>query len=148
MNKKFLFSLVVAIALGTVVGRYFYNETSAKTVFGEDELIFLQQGVYTDKKNMEENIKRIDPKVVVKEQDKYYVYVGITKSKKNAEKIKQVYEKKGYDIYEKMMQNESSEFKSNLEQFDLLLTKTTKEEELMSINEVVLANYEQTLQKS
>ena len=99
MNKKFLFSLVVAIALGTVVGRYFYNETSAKTVFGEDELIFLQQGVYTDKKNMEENIKRIDPKVVVKEQDKYYVYVGITKSKKNAEKIKKVYEKKGYDIY-------------------------------------------------
>ena len=47
-----------------------------------------------------------------------------------------------------MMPNESSEFKSNLEQFDLLLTKTTKEEDLMSINEVVLANYEQTLQKS
>ncbi len=148
MNKKFLFSLVVAILLGTAVGKYFYNETSAKTVFQEDEIIFLQQGVYTDKNNMEENIKRIDPKVVVHNEDKYYVYVGITKNQKNAQKIKDIYDKKGYDIYEKVLSVSSEEFKNNVEQFDLLLEKATKEEEIMTINEVILANYEQTLQKS
>ena len=97
---------------------------------------------------MEDNIKRIDPKIVVEEQDKYYVYVGITKNQKNADKIKELYEKKGYDIYEKKIPISNEEFKNNLEQFDLLLDKTTKEEELISINEVILANYEQTLQKS
>ncbi len=148
MNKKFLFSLVVAIFLGTAVGKYFYDETSAKTVFQEDEIIFLQQGVYTDKNNMEENIKRIDPKVVVHNEDKYYVYVGITKNQKNAKKIKDIYDKKGYDIYEKVLSVSSEEFKNNVEQFDLLLEKATKEEEIMTINEVILANYEQTLQKS
>lgn len=148
MNKKFLFSLVVAIALGTVVGKYFYNETNAQTVFKEGEIIFLQQGVYTDKKNMEENIKRIDPKVIVEEDDKFYVYVGITKSKKNAEKIKALYEKKGYDIYEKNIAVSNEEFKNNLEQFDLLLNRAEKEEEITPINEVILANYEQILQKS
>lgn len=148
MNKKFLFSLVVAISLGTVVGKYCYDETAAKTVFHEDDLIFLQQGVYTDKENMEENTKRIDPKVVVHEDHKYYVYVGITKKQKNAEKLKKIYEKKGYDIYEKKQSTSSEEFKNNLEQFDLLLDKAEKEEELISINEVILANYEQTLQKS
>lgn len=148
MNKKFLFSLAVAILLGTVVGKYFYKENNTKTVFHENDIIFLQQGVYTDKKNMEDNIKRIDPKIVVEEQDKYYVYVGITKNQKNADKIKEIYEKKGYDIYEKKIPISNEEFKNNLEQFDLLLDKTTKEEELISINEVILANYEQTLQKS
>jgi len=148
MNKKFLFAFICAIALGTIVGKYFYNETSAKTVFLEDDIIFLQQGVYTNKKNMEENIKRIDPKVVVEDGNKFYVYVGITKNKKNAQKIKAIYEKKGYDIYEKNLSVTGEEFKNNLEQFDLLLEKASKEEEIMTINEVVLANYEQTLQKS
>ncbi len=148
MNKKFLFSLIVAMTLGTIVGKYFYNQTATKTVFGEEKIVFLQQGVYTDKNNMEENIKRVDPKVVVHEQDKYYVYVGITKNKKNAQKLKQIYEKKGYDIYEKTLPVASEEFKNNVEQFDLLLEKTNKEEEIMTINEVILANYEQTLQKS
>lgn len=148
MNKKFLFSLVVAIGLGTFVGKYFYDETNAKSVFKEEEVIFLQQGVYTDKVNMEENTKRIDPKVVVKEKDKYYVYVGITKKKENAKKIKNIYEQLGYDIYEKNQSIFSTEFKNNLEQFDLLLEKTKKEEEIQTINEVILANYEQSLQKS
>ena len=148
MNKRFLLFLVVAIILGTFIGHYFYNETNAKSVFADDDFIFLQQGVYTNKENMEENTKRIDPKVVVEEDNKFYVYVGITKEKKNAQKLKKFYEKMGYDIYEKSIPVVSSEFKNNLEQFDMLLAKTTKEEEIITINEVILANYEQTLQKN
>jgi len=140
--------LVVAIALGTFTGKYFYDETSAKSVFQEDECIFLQQGVYTDRKNMEENTRRIDPKVVVKERNRYYVYVGITKSEENAKKLKKIYSQQGYDIYEKNISISSLEFKNNLEQFDLLLGKAKRVEEIQSINEVILANYEQILQKS
>lgn len=148
MNKRFLFFLVVTIALGTFVGQYFYNETNAKSVFADNDFIFLQQGVYTNKENMEENTKRMDPKVVIEEDNKFYVYVGITKLEKNAQKLKKIYEEKGYDIYEKNIPITSSEFINNLEQFDALLSKTKKEEEIMSINEVILANYEQTIQKN
>lgn len=140
--------LLLAVSLGTVVGKYFYQETNAKTVFQDEKLIFLQQGVYTNKENMEENSRRIDPKIVVEENEKYYVYVGITGDEKNAQKLKEIYQNQGYEIYEKKVDVSNQEFKSNLDQFDLLLSKTNKEEELLSINEVILANYEQILQKS
>ena len=119
MNKRFLIFLFLAIVLGTITGKYVYGKENTEDVFQEGELIFLQQGVYTNKENMQENSKRIDPKIVVKEDDKYYVYVGITGKEENAKKLKELYEKMGGPIYQKKLNVSNLEFKNNLQQFDL-----------------------------
>ena len=76
-----------------------------------------------------------------------YVYLGITRDSNNAKKIKAIYEKKGYQIYIKEQNLSNEEFYNNVTQFDLLITGTNKESEILTIEEVVLANYEELIKK-
>ncbi len=146
--RRFFIVLVTAVILGTFLGRYMEQKVNMQSVFQEENFIFLQQGVYTNKEHMEENSRKLDPKLVVFEDGKYYVYVGITKEKENAVKLEKIYEKKGYPVIERTGTVSNLEFENNLEQFDLLLKQTKKEEEILSINEVILSSYEQSLQKT
>ena len=79
--------------------------------------------------------------------NKQYVYLGITRDSNNAKKIKAIYEKKGYQIYIKEQNLSNEEFYNNVTQFDLLINGTNKESEILTIEEVVLANYEELIKK-
>ena len=96
---------------------------------------------------MLENTKDIEVKLINEENDKYYVYLGITKDEENAKKIKEIYTNKGYQLYIKEVSLTNEEFYNNVEQFDLLIKNTNKEEEILTIEEVVLANYEEIIKK-
>ena len=108
-------------------------------------IIFLQEGIYSNEKNMLENTKELDSKLVINENNKYYVYLGITKEEKIAQKIKNIYQNKGYSLYIKEINISNEEFYNNVTQFDLLINNTNKENEILTIEEVVLANYEEII---
>ena len=57
--------------------------------------------------------------------------------------IKKIYEDMGYQIYlmDKTINNE--EFSNNVTQFDLLVSESDSSEDILTIEEVVLANYEE-----
>ena len=80
--------------------------------------------------------------------DKYHVYLGITKDYDIALKLKQIYESEGYQIYIKEVTLDNMEFSNNLEQFDLLIENAKNKNEILTIEEVVLANYEEIIQKN
>ncbi len=146
--KKTLILGFVAIILGLIVGNFLHNGEVIASVFEEgNSYYFLQEGVYQSKEAMEENTKKLDPKTIDYREGKYYVYLGITRSEKNANKMKKIYEEKGYPIYIKEQNISNEEFYNNVSQFDLLIENTTEEEEILTIEEVVLANYEQVMQK-
>lgn len=146
--KKTLLLGLVAIILGLIVGHFLHDNTSIVDVFKEgNSYYFLQEGVYQSKQTMEENTKKLTPKTVDYVDGKYYVYLGITRNKENADKIKKIYEKKGYPIYIKEQNLVSEEFLNNLSQFDMLIENTKEEEEILTIEEVILSNYEQIMQK-
>ena len=94
---------------------------------------------------MLENTKDLETKLVNKENDKFYVYLGITRDEENAKKIKQIYNNKGYQLYIKEVSLSNEEFYNNVTQFDLLIKNTDKKEEILTIEEVVLANYEEII---
>ena len=96
---------------------------------------------------MRENTKDILIKTVDVLNNKQYVYLGITRDSNNAKKIKAIYEKKGYQIYIKEQNLSNEEFYNNVTQFDLLINGTNKESEILTIEEVVLANYEELIKK-
>ena len=75
------------------------------------------------------------------------MYVGITTSKSNADKIKKVYDDKNIDIYIKQDNINNVEFISNLEQYDVLLESVDKKKDILSINEVILSTYEEMVVK-
>ncbi len=144
--KKLLILIAVATILGGISGKFLFSkyENIDKLVFNENKKVYLlQEGVYSSKSSLDSNTKDISPKLVVKNNDKYYVYVGITKNYNNAKKIKKMYNDKGYNIYQKEKNIKSDEFLNNVEQFDVLVENTKKEQDISTIQEVILSNYEE-----
>ena len=144
MVKKILLTIVVAAVLGSITGIIVHNKFNDE-VFAFNEgykLYFLREGVYTNKKVMEENTKKLDPKLVVHEDNKYYVYVGITSREKVADKIKDIYSDMDIDVYKKEEMIDDERFISNVEQFDSMISSADNEE-VLAIEEVILSNYEE-----
>lgn len=147
MKKKIFYSIIILIT-GIIVGRNIYLSKSMQTFSNKDIYYFIQEGVYSSKSIMEENIKNMDLKVVDELDNKYYVYLGITKDESIAKKLKEIYESQGYQIYIKEVSLSNEEFNNNVTQFDLLINSTTSEKEILTIEKVVLANYEEIIKKN
>lgn len=146
MKKTIILSLIFTL-LGTLTGLIINTNDNKqiKTFNEEKKYYFLQEGIYSNEKNMLENTKELDSKLVINENNKYYVYLGITKEEKIAQKIKNIYQNKGYSLYIKEINISNEEFYNNVTQFDLLINNTNKENEILTIEEVVLANYEEII---
>lgn len=144
MKKTIILSIAFLI-IGIILGNKIYTAKNSFTnVFSEGETYyFLQEGIYSNLDILEENIKNITPKYINQQDNKYYVYLGITKDINNAKKLKEIYTKKGYAIYIKEQKINNEEFKSNITQLDILLSNATTEKELLTITEVIIANYEE-----
>lgn len=148
MKKTIIYGFISVVA-GIVLGKYLSIEDfKSLPTFKTGELYyFLQEGIYLSEENLAENTKNIETKLVEKSNDKYYVYLGITKNLKVAEKLKQLYENQGYQVYIKEVELKNEEFYNNVTQFDLLLNNDISESEMLTIEEVVLANYEEITRK-
>ena len=59
-----------------------------------------------------------------------------------------MYESKGYSIYEKQIDVNNEEFINNIDQFDILVDSTKNNNDISTIEEVILANYEDLIQNS
>ena len=147
--KNIFIKGIIFIILGFFLGNFIFGTKFevGKKLSKKESYYFLQQGVYSSKDNLKNNIKDISQKVVDYSDNKYYVYVGITKDKKIADKIKKIYEERGVIIHTKEKNINSKEFQTNVEQFDLLINATNEEDEILTIEEVVLANYNEIVKK-
>lgn len=144
MSKRFILGILITMVLGVVTAKVVYSKTILKNDLKENNLIyFLQLGVYIDEDTMNDDIKNIENKLILQEDNKYYVYVGISKSKNNLKKISKLYENKGYSLYIKEQIVMNNEFLINLEQFDKLLKEANSMEEISTINSVILSSYEE-----
>ena len=142
MKVKFIFPIFLAITIGFLCARIFYNTfNEIKDVHSNS--YFLQVGVFKDKASLKKLTKDLKAYITVEEDGKSYVYVGITTDEKNKDKIKKLYEDKGYSVYVKENYINNINFYSNLVQYDVLLSEVTKEEDLISISKVILSSYEE-----
>ena len=149
MNKKIILSVIFTMLLGIATAKVVYSKTiSSDDKKSNNTVYFIQLGVYTNKNSMQLDTKSIENKIVTQENDKYYVYVGISKSKKNLEKVSKLYKNDGYSLYIKEMSVLNNEFLVNLEQFDKLIESAKTNEEINTINMVILSSYEEMVIKS
>ena len=147
MRKTFIY-MTVAILLGGLCGKVLYDkyEETAFTFNNQEMVYFLQEGVYSSLDSLNRNTKNIN-KVIIKEDNKYYAYVGISKSIDGIKKIKKVYKDKGYSTYQKEKNITDEVFLTNLDQYDILLDGAKTNDDILTIQEVVLANYEEITKK-
>ena len=147
--KKLIKRGLIFVALGFLLGEVMFGDVKKywNQLQKMDTYYFLQEGMYSDLNELQSNMRNISQKLIDTEKDKYYVYVGITKDKEIAETIIDIYEKKGFKIHAKEKSLSSPEFSENVNQFDLLIKDTEEEDQILVIEKVVLANYEEIVKK-
>lgn len=143
--KKILIFGIIFIFIGFILGKMIFGNKIdlLKKIYNMDTYYFLQEGVYSDRSILQNNLSKLNKKVIDYNNDKFYVYVGITKDIKVAKKIKKIYKNMGISVYQKEKDISSSEFSNNVTQFDLLINATDEDDEILTIEEVVLANYDE-----
>lgn len=142
MKKSFLFFLIGSIVLGfisaqIVYSRYIFNLKSLRF-----NSYFLQIGKYDDEESIINDFGNDFKYLVLNEDDSYNVYVGITTSLYNVDKIKDIYEEKDYSVVVKPVVVDNVEFISNLEEFDKLILEVDSSN-VVSIMNVILSSYEE-----
>ena len=149
MTKSFFITMLVAILIGAVLGNFLFEQykLESETVIKEvNSTYFLVEGTYSTETQATKAVTSntdIDPYIIVKEDANYIVYLAITASNDNLEKLKKMYEEKDVNASIKKMSIENEEFLATLEQMDILLNNAKTNDEITSITEVVLANYQE-----
>ena len=81
------------------------------------------------------------------EDNQYHAYIGITKSKNNATKIKQTYEQNNLATYTIEKNINNKEFSTILTQYDDVLSKTDDVNTIKVIENQVISKYKETIEK-
>ncbi len=150
MKYKFLVPIVLSILIGLFFGKIFFDnyDSNSLTVFDEkDKVYMLQIGVYSSKEKMASSFKNYEKYLYISNDDGYHLYVGITKSKDLASKIKEYYEKLGYSIYVKENIIDNQSFLSVLGEYDKIIDITSNSD-IPEIEKIVISNYKEMVLES
>ena len=144
--KKYFWSIFLSLIVGVYLGKFMLSQYDDFNVFpvsfNYDTLYFLQQGVYSNEDVMKQSMVDFNYYIYALEDDGYHTYIGITKNKENAKKIKEYYKEKGYDIYVKENNVKSSSFSSVITQYDILLSEADGDV-IDNICNQILSSYEE-----
>ncbi len=146
MKKSLLISIVLTVFLGSFFGKFLYERYESETVMTEGEtLYFLQYGVYSSEEEAKKNQENLEASLLVREDNKFYLYLGISLEKENLDKVQTYYDQEDKTTYIKALTFTDNTFINHLSQWDVLLSNASSKEELLAICKVVLADYEETV---
>ena len=136
--KKYFFPIIASFTIGTLIAFFlisnYENAESITISKNAKNIYYIQKGVYSSKDSMKKNMSAFSYYIYNVENNKYYTYIGITANKENADKIKNYWNKKGYDIYVKEKTIDNKSFVTILNQYDEILSKTNDEGTIITIN--------------
>ena len=140
--KNYIISVLAAVLLGFICANFVFNEYKNKDNYGYD-IYFLQVGSYSNLKASNDDLKEIKNKLTIKENDKYYSYIGITANLEEANRIKDLYKNSNIDVYIKKVSINDNNFYNELKQYDILLKNSNSREEMDNVLSTVLATFEE-----
>ncbi len=143
MKFKYFAPIILAVILGYLCASYALDEYNMNYKDIPNNIYYLQIGAYTNKNNIEKDLPNIKNRLIVKEDDKYYIYVGITSDYENALKIRDLYKEKNVNLYIKDGYINNKDFILELEQYDILIRNSNTYEEVNSILESILSTLEE-----
>ncbi len=145
MKNKIIIPSILSLMIGSYLGFIIFRQykTTSQSVFSETTIIyFLQQGVYSSKESMEDNTKLLSEYIYTLEDGQYRVFVGITTDKSNSEKIKEIFNNRGIDIYIKERNIEDMAFVEKLKQYDEIIRTSNDESAILELESQILNEYE------
>ena len=145
---KKTFPIISAIIIGISLAKFMFNQYEKKkkigTVFKNGEkLMFVMNGIYSSKDEMEASCSSLKSYIYSLENDKYYVYLGITKNLENFDKLKGYFNRKGYDVSERTLNINNDSYIELLDQYDILLSKTNDDDVIEAIASQSITKYKE-----
>lgn len=146
MKKSF--PIISAIIIGICLAKFMFNqytyEAKIGTVFKNGEkLSFITYGIYSSKDSMEKECSNLKSYIYSIENDKYYVYLAITKNELNLEKLKGYFNSIGYDVSVRELNVTNESYLELLEQYDILLSKTDDINVIEAISSQSITKYKE-----
>ena len=137
---------MATILVGYFCGSFIYKKYDAVLVSNDSEIVyFLQEGAYVTEEALEKVKSELPQYYIENNKDINYVYIGITSSLDNANKIKDLYSD---NLYIKEVSINDLEFINSLQQYDLLLSSSNTMEEINAVLKAILALYEENIRTS
>ncbi len=145
---KKTFPIISAIIIGISLAKFMFNQydydAKISTVFKNGEkLMFVMNGIYSSKDEMEASCSSLKSYIYSLENDKYYVYLGITKNLENFDKLKGYFNRKGYDVSERTLNINNDSYIELLDQYDILLSKTNDDDVIEAIASQSITKYKE-----
>ena len=129
MNKKFLLILIIITCLFScsIFGLY-----KRKSVV-KNKYYLLQVGAYKNYDSISKKTKEYENYLVLKEEDLYKLYIGVTKDKEVYKKLVNLYASTS-SIYKKEITLSNQKFDDTLTKYDSLIKNS---EDIKEINQII-----------
>lgn len=146
MKIKVLIPIFFSILIGFLFGKIIFDkyDTTSINAFEEGEKIYMVEiGIFSSEEMAKKQFSDIDNYLLLLEKNNYYLYGGITKNIKTAEKIKEYYLKitNNVNIKEKVIDNKN--FLNILSEYDKITLISSSIEDLIGIEKIVISNYKE-----
>lgn len=147
--KQYVFTFVVALVIGFFLCNFFIKQyedyNGIKVVNNGYELYFIEYGIYDTINDMEKNTINLENYIYSLKDNKYYVYIGITELKENADKIVKHYKQKGYETSVKKFGITNKDYMNIIKNYDNLIREIDDETTLSSLISQMLTKYEEVV---
>ncbi len=147
--KKTLFWVVFALISGAFLGKFTfdkYENIDVQNVMKiNDKVYALKYGTYANLDEMQDDVTGIDRYVYIEEENRVSAYIAFSTTKKNINKVNDVYRFKNIDLKVEKVNINNDEFIQNLNEYEKLLDATFDEKSLLIIENQILSCYEKTV---
>ena len=147
--KNTIIWIMLALISGVVLGKMTFNKykkvDSVSVMKDDSEVYMLKYATYSNEDEMYDNTVGIDRYIYIQDGNKITVYITITKTKENAEKMKKVYLNKNINSSIVKVNIDNTEFIQNLTEYEKLLSATDDDKSLLIIENQILSCYEQVV---
>ena len=144
--KKTLIWILLAGISGIILGRLTFdkyeNLTVENTIKLDNGVYMLKYGIYDSFDLMINDMSSIERFVYIKENEKYKVYIAISKSMDNINKIKKIYDNKNNNLEIEQVNIDNNEFILNLDEYEKLLDACEDEKSILIVVNQILSCYE------
>lgn len=146
--KKYVFSISLALIVGMMFGNFFLKQYDLYggikfTSNDGESLYFIRYNIYDSIEEMEKGTLSLVNYIYTIIDDKYYVYIGITRSSDNLIKLNNYFSSLGYKTITEEFVVTSQEFLSELENYENILSNTDDSVVISSISSLILEKYEE-----
>lgn len=147
--KNTIIWIMLALISGALLGKITFNKykkVDSVNVMKDNNMVYmLKYASFANEDEMYDNTVGIDRYVYIQTDDKITVYISITKTKDNAEKMQKVYLNKNINTTIEKVNIDNTEFIQNLTEYEKLLSVAEDDKSLLIIENQILSCYEQVV---